>query len=76
MVGFSLQYELSYTNVLTMMELGRIPLLAETRGRETPLIIGGGPCTFNPEPLAPFYDMFALGDAEELILERAETVSK
>ena len=74
-VGFSLQYELSYTNVLTMLELGGIPLLAKIRGREMPVIIGGGPCTLNPEPLAPFFDVFALGDAEELILEIAEVVN-
>jgi radical SAM family uncharacterized protein/radical SAM-linked protein len=73
-VGFSLQYELSYTNVLTMLELGGIPLLASERGPHLPLVIGGGPCAFNPEPLAPFFDAVALGDGEELITEIAETV--
>src|SRR5439155_889512 len=53
-VGFSLQYELTYTNLLTMLELGRIPLRACDRGAEHPIVIAGGPCAFNPEPLAPF----------------------
>jgi radical SAM family uncharacterized protein/radical SAM-linked protein len=73
-VGFSLQYELSYTNVLTMLELGGIPPLAAERDSRLPLVLGGGPCAFNPEPLAPFFDAFALGDAEELVVEIAETV--
>ena len=73
-VGFSLQYELSYTNVLTMLELGGIPPWAAERDSCLPLVIGGGPCAFNPEPLAPFFDAFALGDGEELIVEIAETV--
>jgi radical SAM family uncharacterized protein/radical SAM-linked protein len=74
-VGFSLQYELSYTNVLTMLELGGIPLLASERGPHLPLVIGGGPCAFNPEPLAPFFDAVALGDGEELIIEIVEAVA-
>jgi radical SAM family uncharacterized protein/radical SAM-linked protein len=73
-VGFSLQYELSYTNVLTMLELGGIPLWAADRKPPLPLVIGGGPCAFNPEPLAPFFDAFALGDGEELVVDIAETV--
>jgi radical SAM family uncharacterized protein/radical SAM-linked protein len=73
-VGFSLQYELSYTNVLTMLELGGIPPWAAERDSHLPLVIGGGPCAFNPEPLAPFFDAFALGDGEELIVEIAATV--
>jgi radical SAM family uncharacterized protein/radical SAM-linked protein len=73
-VGFSLQYELSYTNVLTMLELGGIPFWAVDRDSPLPLVIGGGPCAFNPEPLAPFFDAFALGDGEELVVDIAETV--
>lgn len=73
-VGFSLQYELSYTNVLTMLELAGIPPWAAERDARMPLVIGGGPCAFSPEPLAPFFDAFALGDGEELIVEIAETV--
>jgi radical SAM family uncharacterized protein/radical SAM-linked protein len=75
-VGFSLQYELSYTNVLTMLELGGISRLAKSRARNSPLVIGGGPNAFNPEPVAPFFDAFVLGDGEEVILEIAELVSE
>ncbi len=66
-VGFSLQYELSYTNVLNMLDLAGIPLYSKQRGDNYPLIIGGGPCSFNPEPLAPFFDLFLLGEAEEAL---------
>jgi radical SAM family uncharacterized protein/radical SAM-linked protein len=75
-VGFSLQYELSYTNVLTMLELGGIAPLAEARKREQPLVIGGGPNAFNPEPAAVFFDAFVLGDGEEVVLEIAEVVDQ
>jgi radical SAM family uncharacterized protein/radical SAM-linked protein len=75
-VGFSLQYELSYTNVLTMLELGGIPTLAGSRGSDSPLVIGGGPNAFNPEPVAPFFDALVLGDGEEVILEIAELVKE
>lgn len=74
LVGFSLQYELSYTNVLTMLELGGIPKLSESRGSESPLIIAGGPNAFNPEPVAPFFDAIVLGDGEEVILEIATLI--
>jgi radical SAM family uncharacterized protein/radical SAM-linked protein len=73
-VGFSLQYELCYTNVLTMLELGGIPLLSSSRLDGFPLIVGGGPNVFNPEPLAPFFDVFVLGDGEEVVVEIAEVV--
>lgn len=68
-VGFSLQYELSYTNVLNMLDLSGIPLYSSERTESDPLVIGGGPCTFNPEPLAPFFDLFVLGEAEEALPE-------
>jgi radical SAM family uncharacterized protein/radical SAM-linked protein len=71
MIGFSLQYELSYTNVLNMMELGRIPILREKRGEMSPLIIAGGPCAFNPAPMDAFIDAFVIGEGEEVILEIA-----
>ena len=64
-VGFTLQYELSYSNILNMLDLAGIPFYSEERGGGMPLIIGGGPCAFNPEPLAPFFDLFLLGDGEE-----------
>ena len=71
-LGFTLQYELSYTNILNILELSGIPLLARERGDGYPLILGGGPCAFNPEPLADFFDVFLLGDGEEAVLEIAE----
>ena len=72
MVGFSLSYELSYTNVLYMMDLGGIPLRAKDRGEEYPILQGGGPCAFNPEPVAEFFDMFVIGDGEETMAELAK----
>ena len=63
-VGFSLQYELSYSNVLNMLDLAHIPLLSRDRGESHPLIIAGGPNAFNPEPLADFIDAFVIGDGE------------
>lgn len=68
-VGFSLQYELSYTNVLNMLDLSGIPIFSDQRKDSHPLIIGGGPCAFNPEPMADFFDCFVIGDGEEVILE-------
>lgn len=70
-VGFTLQYELSYSNILNMLELAGIPLLAAHRGAEAPLILGGGPCACNPEPLADFFDAFLIGDGEEAVVEIA-----
>ncbi len=74
LVGVSLQYELCYTNLLTMLELGGIPLLAEERGPLDPVVVGGGPTAFNPEPVAPFFDAVVLGDGEEAVLEVAAVV--
>ncbi len=73
-VGFSLQYELGYTNVLNMLDLGGVPLRSAERGADHPLILAGGPCVFNPEPMAPFIDAFVLGDGEEVVLEIADLV--
>lgn len=68
-VGFTLQYEMSYSNILAMLELGGIPLLRENRREEDPIVVAGGPCAFNPEPLADFIDAFMVGDGEEQILD-------
>ncbi len=68
-VGFTLQYELSYTGVLNMLDLAGIPLHAAERGDDCPLVVGGGPCVCNPEPLADFFDLFTLGEGEEVNLE-------
>ena len=72
MVGFSLQYEMSYTTILYMLDLAGIPLLASERGSEFPIIQGGGPCAVNPEPLADFFDLFVIGDGENSMRQLAE----
>ena len=66
-VGFTLQYELSYTNVLNILDLSGIPLHRADRGEDFPVIVAGGPCAYNPEPLADFIDLFMIGDGEELL---------
>jgi radical SAM family uncharacterized protein len=68
LLGFSLQYEMSYTNVLSMLDLAGIPVMAAGRGESAPLIVGGGPCVFNPEPVADFFDFFLIGEAEESLV--------
>ena len=68
-VGFSLQYELSITNVLNMLDLSSIPIWSRERQGDDPLVIAGGPVSFNPEPFAEFFDAFLIGDGEELLLE-------
>jgi len=75
LLGVSLQYELGYTNLLNMLDLGGVPLLAAARGPGDPVVIGGGPAAFNPEPVAPFFDALVLGDGEEVILEMATLVA-
>jgi radical SAM family uncharacterized protein/radical SAM-linked protein len=74
LIGFSLQYELSYTNVLTMLELGGVPLRASNRREGDPVVIAGGPCVFNPLPMAPFFDAVVIGEGEEVISEIAEVL--
>ena len=71
-IGFTLQYEMSYTNVLNMLELGRVPIWARERGEHDPLVIGGGPCSYNPEPVADFFDQFNIGEGEEMLPEIVE----
>lgn len=68
-IGFSLQYELCYTNVLNMLELAGVPLFASERGDTDPLVVGGGPCTYNAEPIADYFDLFMIGEGEEVICE-------
>ncbi len=74
-LGFSMQYELSFTNILNMLDLGGIPLLQKDRGEGDTLVIGGGPATFNPEPVADFFDAFLLGDGEEAIVDISKCVA-
>ncbi len=71
-LGFSLGYELTYTNVLTVLKLAGIPIYSKDRDESHPLIVAGGPCTYNPEPVAPFFDAMAIGDGEGLIVEISE----
>lgn len=66
LIGFTLQYELSFTNVLNMLDLAGIPIKAKDRKDLTPIVVGGGPCACNPEPIADFFDIFMLGDGEEV----------
>ena len=73
-IGVSLLYELNFTNILTLMDLSQIPFLAKDRDDAFPLIIAGGPCAYNPEPLADFFDAFVIGDGEEVVLEISEAV--
>ncbi len=63
-LGITIQYEMCYTNILQVLELSQIPLLAKDRGEDMPLVIGGGPCTYNPEPIADFFDLFYIGEGE------------
>ncbi|HAH21073.1 MAG: hypothetical protein A2Y00_00260 [Omnitrophica WOR_2 bacterium GWF2_43_52] len=71
-LGFCLNYELAYTNVLAVLDLAGIPLLSKDRSLAFPLVIAGGPCVTNPEPLADFIDIFFIGEAEEALLEIVE----
>ena len=68
-IGFSLGYELTYTNVLNMLDLAQIPLFSQQRNNSYPLIIAGGSCALNPEPMADFIDLFVIGEAEEVNIE-------
>ncbi len=63
---------MSYTNIVNMLHLGNIPILSKDRGEEDPFIIAGGPCAYNPEPIADIIDFFVIGEGEEVILEILE----
>ena len=63
-LGITIQYEMCYTNILQILDLSGIPLSAEDRTMDDPFVIGGGPCTYNPEPLAEFFDLFYIGEGE------------
>ncbi|MBM3249234.1 MAG: TIGR03960 family B12-binding radical SAM protein [Candidatus Omnitrophica bacterium] len=75
-IGFSLGSELGYTNILNILELGNIPLFARERSPDHPLVVGGGPCMMNPEPVADFFDLFVIGEAEEALPEIVEAYRK
>lgn len=73
-IGFTLQHEMNYTNILTMLDVAGLPLRSADRDVSLPLVIGGGPCVYNPAPLSPFIDAFAIGEGEDLITELMTTV--
>ncbi len=75
-VGFTLQYELCYSNVLNMLDLAKIPLLSEERTDSMPIVIGGGPCSYNAEPIADFFDLFFIGEGEEAVCEITDLYKK
>ena len=73
-IGFTLQYEMSYTNILEMLDLGRVAIYAKDRPQDAPIVVAGGPCAFNPEPLAPFIDAFMIGDGEDVMHELIDVI--
>lgn len=75
-LGITLQYEMCYTNVLQVLELSKIPLEAKDRTEDDPIVIGGGPCTYNPEPIADFFDMFYIGEGEVVYYELLDLYKK
>ncbi len=68
-VGITIQYEMCYTNILQVLDLAQIPMLAKDRTEEHPIVIGGGPCTYNPEPIADFFDIFYIGEGETVFYD-------
>ena len=75
-LGITLQYEMCYTNILQIIDLSQIPLLAVDRGEDDPIIIGGGPCSYNPEPIADFFDLFYIGEGETVYGQLLEAYKK
>ena len=75
-IGFTMQYELSYTNVLNMLDLAKVPIFSKDRSNQQPIVVMGGPCTYNPEPLADFADIISLGEGEEALCELCELYGK
>ncbi len=75
-IGFTLQYEMSYTNIINMIDLAGVPILSKDRNSDDPFIIAGGPCAYNPEPLVGIIDFFVIGEGEEVTLEIIELYKK
>ena len=73
-VGFSLQYELAYPTVLKMLDMSSIPIKSADRGEDCPIIVAGGPCTFNPLPMRDFIDAFSIGDGEEALIDICKVI--
>ena len=63
-IGITLQYEMCYTNILQLLDLSQVTLLSKDRGEDEPIVMGGGPCSYNPEPVADFFDIFYMGEGE------------
>ncbi len=76
LLGFTLQYEMSYTTILNMLDLGKIPVYSSERSKEAPFVMAGGSTVFNPEPIAPFIDFFYIGEAEENLLNVVKSLKK
>ena len=68
-LGFTLGYEMCYTTVLAMLKMAKLPLRADARGEDDPIVIGGGACAYNPEPMADFFDCFSIGEGEDNLVE-------
>ena len=75
-LGITIQYEMCYTNILQILDLSQIPMLASNRGESHPIVIGGGPCSYNPEPLADFFDIFYIGEGETTYFELMDLYKK
>ena len=75
-LGITIQYEMCYTNILQILDLSNIPLIAQDRTMEDPIVIGGGPCTYNPEPIADFFDIFYIGEGETVYKDLIECYRK
>ena len=75
-LGITIQYEMCYTNILQILDLSGMPLRAADRDESWPLVMGGGPCTYNPEPLAPFFDLFYIGEGETVFGEVLDSYKK
>ncbi len=75
-IAFTLQHELNYTNILTILDLARLDIFSKDRSDNHPLVIGGGPSTLNPEPVADFFDLFLVGEAEDVIIPLLDKISK
>ncbi|MDD5613649.1 MAG: B12-binding domain-containing radical SAM protein, partial [Candidatus Omnitrophica bacterium] len=74
-VAFSLQHELNYTNILNILDMSGIEIFSAQRAKRQPLVIGGGPCSLNPEPVADFFDFFVIGEAEDIIIPILEKIN-
>ena len=71
-LGITIQYEMCYTNILQVLDLSKVPMMATDRSEDDPIVIGGGPCTYNPEPIAPFFDIFYMGEGETVYKDLIE----